>query len=103
LKLLLSGEIISAEEALRIGLVDEVLPGTDQLMARAEALAMEIAANAPIAIERTLLAVDSGLDRSLEDGLAEEARHFGQCCATQDKAEGTAAFLAKRAAVWTGK
>jgi len=103
LKLLLSGEIISAGEALRIGLVDEVLPDTDQLMARAEALSMEIAANAPIAIERTLLAVDSGLDRSLEDGLAEEARHFGQCCATQDKAEGAAAFLAKRPALWTGK
>lgn len=102
LKLLLTGAIIPAEEALRIGLVDEVLPA-DGLMVRAEALAMEIAANAPIAIERTLLAVDSGLDRSLEDGLAEEARHFGQCCATQDKAEGTTAFLAKRAAVWTGK
>jgi enoyl-CoA hydratase len=102
LKLLLSGEMISAGEALRIGLVDEVVPA-DQLMARAEALALEIAANAPIAVERTLLSVDSGLDLSLEDGLAEEARHFGQCCATQDKAEGTAAFLAKRAAVWSGK
>jgi enoyl-CoA hydratase len=102
LKLLLSGVMISASEALRIGLVDEVVPA-DQLMARAEALALEIAANAPIAVERTLLSVDSGLDLSLEDGLAEEARHFGQCCATQDKAEGTSAFLAKRAAVWAGK
>jgi enoyl-CoA hydratase len=102
LKLLLTGAILSADEALHIGLVDEVLPA-GELMARGEALAMEIAANAPLAIERTLLAVDSGLDRSLEDGLAEEARHFGQCCATQDKAEGTTAFLAKRAAVWTGK
>jgi len=102
LKLLLSGAIISAAEALRIGLVDEVLP-SDHLMVRAEELAKEIAGNAPIAIERTLLAVDSGLDHSLEDGLAEEARHFAQCCATQDKAEGTAAFLAKRAATWTGK
>jgi enoyl-CoA hydratase len=101
-KLLLTGAIIPASEALRIGLVDEVLP-SDQLMIRAEALANEIAANAPIAIERTLLAVDSGLDRSLEDGLAEEARHFGQCCATQDKGEGTSAFLAKRPATWTGK
>ncbi len=102
LKLLLTGAIISASEALRIGLVDEVVPAED-LMARAEALALEIASNAPIAIERTLLAVDSGLDRSLEDGLAEEVRHFGQCCATQDKAEGTAAFLTKRPATWTGK
>ena len=102
LKMLLTGGMISAAEALRIGLVDEVVPG-DQLMARAEALALEIAANAPIAIERTMLAVDSGLDLSLEDGLAEEARHFGQVCTTADKAEGTAAFLAKRAAIWTGR
>ena len=102
LKLLLTGAIIPASEALRIGLVDEVLP-SGQLMARAEELAKEIAANAPLAIERTLLAVDSGLDRTLEDGLAEEARHFGQCCSTRDKAEGTTAFLAKRPAVWTGE
>jgi enoyl-CoA hydratase len=102
LKMLLSGAIIPAAEALRIGLVDEVLP-SDQLMAGAEALALEIAGNAPIALERTLIAVNAGLDLSLDDGLAEEARHFGQCCATSDKAEGTAAFLAKRAAVWTGE
>ena len=102
LRLLLSGTIISAAEALRIGLVDEVVPAAE-LMARAQALALEIAANAPLAIERTLLAVDSGLDLSLEDALAEEARHFGQTCATKDKAEGTAAFLAKRSATWTGQ
>lgn len=102
LRLLLSGTIISAAEALRIGLVDEVVPAAE-LMARAQALALEIAANAPLAIERTLLAVDSGLDLSLEDALAEEARHFGQTCATKDKAEGTAAFLAKRPATWIGQ
>ena len=102
LKLLLTGAIVAAPEALRIGLVDEVIPA-ERLMARAEELAREIAANAPLAIERTLLAVDSGLDRTLEDGLAEEARHFGQCCGTRDKAEGTAAFLAKRPAVWSGE
>ena len=102
LKILLSGAIVSAAEALRIGLVDEVVPA-DELMVRAEALALEIAGNAPLAIERTLLAVDAGLDLSLEDGLAEEARHFGQCCATRDKAEGTAAFLGKRSPVWTGE
>jgi len=101
LRLLLSGAIISAVEALRIGLVDEVVPAAE-LMDRAEALALEIAANAPLAIERTLIAVDSGLDHSLEDALAEEARHFGQTCATRDKAEGTTAFLAKRPPVWTG-
>ena len=102
LKMLLSGAMISAVEALRIGLVDEVIP-SNELMTRAEALALEIAANAPIAIERTLLAVDRGLDLSLDDGLAEEARHFGQCCDTRDKAEGAAAFLAKRPPVWVGE
>jgi enoyl-CoA hydratase len=102
LKMLLSGAMISAAEALRIGLVDEVIP-FNELIARTEALALEIAANAPLAIERTLLAVDRGLDLSLDDGLADEARHFGQCCSTHDKAEGTAAFLAKRPPVWTGE
>ncbi|HEX4319343.1 MAG TPA: enoyl-CoA hydratase-related protein [Acidobacteriaceae bacterium] len=102
LKMLLSGTMISAAEALRIGLIDEVI-SSNELMVRAEALALEIAANAPLAIERTLLAVDRGLDLSLDDGLAEEARHFGQCCSTHDKAEGAAAFLAKRPPVWTGE
>ena len=102
LKMLLTGGMIPASEALRIGLVDEVV-AEDQLMVRAEALANEIAGNAPIALERTLIAVDSGLDMSLDDALAEEARHFGQCCGTRDKAEGTTAFLAKRPAVWTGE
>jgi enoyl-CoA hydratase len=102
LKLLLTGALLSAQEALRIGLVDEVV-AADELMARSEALALEIAANAPIAVERTLLAVDKGLDMTLDDALAEEARHFGHCCATEDKAEGTQAFLAKRPALWTGK
>jgi enoyl-CoA hydratase len=102
LKLLLTGAIIPASEAFRIGLVDEVVPA-GELMARTEALALEIAGQAPVALQRTLLAVDRGLDVSLEDGLAEEARHFGHCCGTEDKAEGTAAFLAKRPAQWTGK
>ena len=102
LKLLLTGAVISAAESLRIGLIDEMIPAAE-LDECAEALAAEIAAQAPIAIERTLLAVDAGLDLSLEDGLDQEARHFGLCCGTADKAEGTKAFLAKRAAVWASK
>lgn len=101
MKMLLTGAMISATEALRIGLVDEVV-AVDKLMERAEELAREIAKNAPIAVERTMRSVDYGLDHSLEDGLLEEVRHFGHCCTTRDKAEGTAAFLEKRAAVWTG-
>src|ERR1700738_3698899 len=60
LKLLLTGEIISAQEALRIGLVDEVVPAAN-LMQRAEALALSIAAQAPLAIAETLRVVDEGI------------------------------------------
>ena len=102
LKLLLTGAIIDAREALRIGLVDEVVPAAD-LMPRAEALAREIAANAPLALADTLRAVDEGLDLPLDLALLREAARFGQLCATPDKAEGTAAFLEKRAPVWKGE
>jgi enoyl-CoA hydratase len=102
LKMLLSGAIVDAQEALRIGLVDEVVPVGD-LMGRAAALAMEIAANAPLAISETLHAVDEGLSLPLELGLLREAGRFGELCATADKAEGTAAFLEKRTPVWTGE
>ncbi len=102
LKLLLTGAIIDAQEALRIGLVDEVVPAA-QLMARAEALALEIAANAPLAITDTLRAVDEGLDLPLDLALLREAARFGHLCGTADKAEGTAAFLEKRPPAWKGE
>ncbi len=99
LKLLLTGAIVDAREALRIGLVDEVVPA-EQLMARAEALAMEIAANAPLALGEVLRAVDEGQNESIDAGLAIEAEAFGRLAATADKAEGTRAFLEKRRPVW---
>jgi enoyl-CoA hydratase len=102
LKLLLTGSVIDAHEALRIGLVDEVVPAAE-LMQRAEALALEIAANAPLAIAETLHAVDEGLDLDLDLALLREAARFGGLCATSDKSEGTQAFLAKRKPVWAGK
>ena len=102
LKLLLTGAVIDAHEALRIGLVDEVVPA-DQLMQRAEALALEIVANAPLAIAATLRAVDEGLDLALDAALDREAASFGHLCGTADKAEGAEAFLAKRPPVWTGR
>jgi enoyl-CoA hydratase len=102
LKLLLTGAIIDAAEALRIGLVDEVV-AADDLMARAEAVALEISANAPLAIAETLRVVDEGLDLALDAALALEADAFGRLCGTADKAEGTRAFLEKRAAVWRGE
>ncbi|UWZ85739.1 enoyl-CoA hydratase/isomerase family protein [Occallatibacter riparius] len=102
LKLLLTGEIINAQEALRIGLVDEVVPAAE-LMTRAEALAHSIAANAPLALAETLQIVDEGLSLPLELAVLREADSFGRLCATRDKAEGTAAFLAKRPATWKGE
>jgi enoyl-CoA hydratase len=102
LKLLLTGAIIDATEALRIGLVDEVVPAAE-LMQRAESLAGEIAAQAPLAIAETLRVVDEGLDVALDLALLREADRFGHLCDTADKAEGTAAFLEKRKPVWKGE
>jgi enoyl-CoA hydratase len=72
-------------------------------MQRAEALAIEIAANAPLAVSETLRVVDEGLDLSLEAALEREAAGFGHLCGTADKTEGTQAFLAKRPPTWTGR
>jgi len=102
LKLLLTGEMIPASEALRIGLVDEIVPAAE-LMARARTLASAIAVVAPIAVRQCLAAVRVGCDLPLGEALAHEAALFGVCCGTADKAEGTRAFLEKRAAVWQGK
>jgi enoyl-CoA hydratase len=102
LKLLLTGAIIDASEALRIGLVDEVVPAAE-LMQRAEALAAEIAAQAPLAIAETLRVVDEGLSLPLDLALLREAESFGHLCDTADKVEGTRAFLEKRQPVWKGK
>ena len=102
LKLLLTGAMIDAREALRIGLVDEVVPAAE-LMSRAEGLAQEIAAQAPLAVADVIRVVDEGLDLPLDLALLREAEHFGKLCDTADKAEGTKAFLEKRQAAWTGK
>jgi enoyl-CoA hydratase len=102
LKLILTGEIIGATEALRIGLVEEVVPA-DQLMARAEQIAKAIAAQAPLAVAKCLEAVHAGYDLPLEQALEHEAALFGLCCGTADKAEGTSAFLEKRVPVWQGR
>jgi len=99
LKLLLTGAIVDAREALRIGLVDEVVPA-HQLMPRAEALALETAANAPLALGEVLRVVDEGLDQPLDAALALESQSFARLAATADFAEGTHAFLEKRAPVW---
>jgi enoyl-CoA hydratase len=102
LKLILTGEIIGAEEALRLGLVDEVV-APDQLLPRAEQIALAIAGMAPLAIRDSIRAVNSGYDLPLASGLELEASLFGLACSTSDKAEGARAFLEKRAPQWSGK
>jgi len=102
LKLLLTGEIISAVEAWRLGLVDEVVPAAE-LLQRGERLALAISANAPLAVRQTIAAVHAGYDLPLRQALDLEASLFGLCCATEDKAEGTRAFLEKRPAAWKGR
>ena len=102
LQLILSGEMISAQEAYRIGLVNEVVPAAD-LIPRAEAILKQIFANAPLAVRYSLEAVNKGLETSQTEGLALEASFFGLCAGTEDKQEGTQAFLQKRAPQFQGR
>jgi enoyl-CoA hydratase len=102
LQIILTADMVKADEALRIGLVNEVLPAAE-LLPRAEAIAKKIVANAPIAIRLTIEAVNKGWDMSLADGLAFEASLFGISFATADKNEGTSAFLEKRAPQFKGE
>src|SRR5271166_1126188 len=99
---ILTGEMITAQEAYRIGLVNEVLP-QGELIPRAEAIASKIIANAPLAIQYSIEAVNRGFDMMLADGLFMEATLFGVCCATEDKNEGTRAFLEKRPPQFKGR
>jgi enoyl-CoA hydratase len=102
MQILLTGEMISAQEAYRIGLVNEVLP-LDKLIPRAEEIAAKIIANAPLAIQYCMEAVNQGLNMTLQEGLFLEATLFGICSASEDKKEGTTAFLEKRKANFQGR
>ncbi len=102
MQLVLAGEMIPASEAHRIGLVNEVVQQAE-LVARAEAIAHKIVANAPLAVQFAMEAVNKGMEMTLHEGLYLEATLFGVCCATQDKTEGTTAFLEKRPAQFKGR
>src|SRR4051795_1773007 len=102
MQLNLTGEMISAQEALRIGLVNEIAALAD-LIPRAEAMGQKIAANAPLAIKYCMEAVNKGMEMTLAEGLFLEATLFAVSCATEDKKEGTSAFLEKRTANFQGK
>ena len=102
LQLILTADMIDAQEAYRIGLVNEIV-ARDNLIARAEAILNKINANAPIAIKLAIDAVNHGLDVSLGEGLNTEASHFAQCFATEDRKEGVAAFREKRKPNFKGR
>jgi enoyl-CoA hydratase len=102
LQLLLTGEQIGAAEALRIGLVNAVVPAAD-LPGAATAMMTQILANAPLAIALCIEAVDRGLDMSVDEGCTLEANHFGLLAATDDMREGMRAFLEKRPAQFSGR
>ncbi len=101
-ELCLAGEMISADEALRIGLVNHIYEPAELLPA-AEALAKKIIANAPVAVRYAMEAIERGVEMPQEEGLFLEATLFGLACATEDMREGTKAFLEKRAAKFAGK
>jgi enoyl-CoA hydratase/carnithine racemase len=102
LQLILSGEMISAQEAYRIGLVNEIVPAAE-LITRAEAILKKIASNAPVAVKFALDATNKGMETSQGEGLLLEASYFGLCAATEDKKEGTSAFLEKRVPRFQGR
>ncbi len=101
-ELCLGGEMITAEEAARIGLVNRVVePG--ELMATCEGVAKKIIEKAPLAVKYAMEAIERGVEMAQEEGLFLEATLFGLCAATEDMKEGTRAFLEKRPAQFKGK
>jgi enoyl-CoA hydratase len=102
LQLILTGEMIAAQEAYRIGLVNEVVKPAE-LIGRAEAILKQIAANAPLSVKYALHSVNNGVETSLSEGLLLEASLVAICTSTEDKKEGTSAFLEKRPAKFQGR
>ena len=102
IQLLLTGEMIDAAEAFRIGLVNRVVPA-DHLMNEAGNTMKAILANGPLAVALCIEAIDRGLEMSLEEGFILEANAFGLLAATADMREGTSAFIEKRSPVFKGK
>lgn len=102
LEILLTGEMVDAQEAFRIGLVNRVF-AKEALLSEAEALLRKMLANGPVSLRFTLKAVRAGLEMPLAEGQDYEATLFGLICTTEDMKEGTKAFLEKRTAQFQGK
>ncbi|MBU0517396.1 enoyl-CoA hydratase/isomerase family protein [bacterium] len=102
LELCLTGDVIKAEEAHRIGLVNKVYPQAE-LLDKAKEFCQKVMSKGPKATEFVLYCVNRGMEMNLYDALRLEAQHFGIVCATEDMQEGTNAFLEKRPAKFSGK
>lgn len=102
LELILTGKMIDAEEAYRIGLVNKVVE-PQELLEEAKKILNQIIEKAPIALELALKSVISGMEMSKEDGLKLEAANFALSFSTEDMKEGVSAFLEKRKPVFKGK
>lgn len=102
MQMILTGDHVNAAEAYRIGLVDEVYPAAE-LLAKAKEMAAKIGSKGPLAVRAAKEAINLGLNVDLDSGCTHEAALFGAICATEDKAEGTKAFLEKRKAEFKGK
>ncbi len=102
MELILTGNPITASQALAIGLVNRVVPAAD-LMNESRALAVELAAKAPLALRYAMEAVNNGLEMPFADACQFEAALFGMAAATEDMKEGTRAFLEKRKAEFKGR
>jgi enoyl-CoA hydratase len=94
--------MIDAEEALRIGLVNRVVP-SDRLLGQTESLLRAILANGPLAVRACLEALDAGAEMGVDQALLLEASYFGLLSGTEDMREGTKAFLEKRKPAFKGK
>jgi enoyl-CoA hydratase len=102
LELLLTGDTVSAEEALQMGLVNRVVKA-DELMDAGKELMKVILSKGPVAVSYMLQAVHQGLNTTLEEGIRLEANYFGMACSTEDVKEGTTAFLEKRRPHFKGR
>jgi enoyl-CoA hydratase len=101
-QLILTGDTISAADAYRLGLINEIVPG-DQLLTRAEEILSHIGRNAPLAVRYALQAITEGLNVTVREGMALEGALFAVCASSEDMREGTSAFLEKRPAVFKGR
>jgi len=101
MELMMTGDMIAADEAKALGLVNHVLPQAE-LLAKAKEIMQKIQAKAPVAVSKIILCVNEAA-RGEKEGFANEIKRFGECFATEDMVEGTTAFLEKRKAIFKGK